>query len=70
MLKKRIAKTLQMHNQKHASGLCLKDIAKNGMLLDAVGSTFLLKYIITSLSEKVSLPHCTGIKIRAPAATH
>ena len=33
------------------------------MLLAAVGSTFLLKHIDFSLSEKVSLPHCMGIKI-------
>ena len=53
-----------MYNEKHASGLCLKDIANKGMLLAAVGSTFLLKCLVISLSEKVSLPHCMGIKIK------
>ena len=36
---------------------------KNGMLLAAVGSTFLLKHIIILLSEKVSFPHRMGMKI-------
>jgi len=39
-------------------------MSKNGMLLAAVGSTFPLKFMIFSPSEKVSLPHCMGIKIR------
>ena len=39
-------------------------MSENGMLLAAVGSTFLLNVVLFSLSKKVTFPHCMGIKIK------
>ena len=45
-------------------------MSENGMLLAAVGSTFLLNVVLFSLSKKVTFPHCMGIKIKDSRQEH